>query len=159
MPTSIDKETGLEVVPLWIGGAAVASSPSRKFPVHSAEQKKDVYLAESANEKSANAAAEAAHCAFDTWRNSSAASRREIIERMTAIIQERQDELIKTQIEETSCSETWANFNIVYTVNMLKEIAARVTQACSGDVPPTASQNTFGVVIKQPIGPVLLIAP
>lgn len=159
MPTSVDKDSGLEVVPLWIGGSPVASCTGTRFPVHSAAQNKDVYLAESASKESANNAAEAAEHAFKSWRISSAASRREILERMTVIIQQRQEQLIRLQMEETSCSETWARFNITYTVKMLKEIAARVTQACSGDLPPMASQSTFGILIKEPIGPVLLIAP
>ena len=159
MPTTFDKETGLEVVPLWIGGAPTTSSRSAKFSVHSAKQKKDVMLAESADEQTAIAAAEAAEKAFKMWRKTTAASRREIIDRTISIIQERQDELKRIQIEETSCSETWAHFNIIYTVNMLKEIAARVTQACSGEVPPMANEDTFGIVIKEPVGPVLLIAP
>lgn len=159
MPTTLDQETAIEVVPLWIGGAPATSSRSTRFAVHSATQKKDVYLAESADTGAAVAAASAAERSFRTWRKTTAASRREIIQRAVAAIQERQDELKKIQIQETSCSETWAHFNVIYTVNMLKEIAARVTQACSGEVPPMAKEDTFGMVIKEPIGPVLLIAP
>ncbi|KAJ9613288.1 hypothetical protein H2200_003230 [Cladophialophora chaetospira] len=157
MPTTLDEQSGLQVVPLFIGGSPV--STGKRFPVHSAVQNKDVYLAESADERTAIAAAEAADKAFPVWRKTTAATRREIICRVTAIIQRRQDELKAFQIEETSCSETWAGFNITYTVNMLKEIAARTTQACSGEVPPMANEDTFGVVLKEPVGPVLLIAP
>jgi acyl-CoA reductase-like NAD-dependent aldehyde dehydrogenase len=159
MPTTVDKETGLEVVPLWIDGAPAKSANEATFEVYSAAKQKNVFLAQSADVESAARAAESSRKAFSRWKRTPAAARRNIVLRYVDLIQERADKLIELQIEETSCSEAWAKFNINYTVNMLSEVAARVTAACTGELPPMANDGTFGIVIREPIGPVLLIAP
>lgn len=160
MHTTLDQESGLQVVPLWINGGPAIFSKTTTFPVYSASQQKNVYLARSADTEAAIEAAEAAQKAFRTWRETSCASRRGILLRLADIIKERQAELVNLQVEETSCSETWAQFNISYTLNALPEIASRITTVCSGELPPMANAGTtMGLVIKEPIGPVLLIAP
>ena len=159
MPTTFDEHSGLQVVPLWIDGASAKSFPPVVFPVFSAAQQKDVYLSQGANPKAAASAAESSAKAFKTWKNSPAAFRRTILLRVADIIRTRQKELIALQMEETSCSESWAQFNINYTLNALPEIASRITTACAGDLPQMATEGTLGLVFKEPIGPVLLIAP
>lgn len=159
MPTTLDKETGLEVVPLWIDGAPAKSSTEATFPVYSAAKQKNVFLAQSADTESAAKAANSAASAFLSWKRTPAADRRKIILKFLDVLKMRANEINQVQIEETSCSEAWAKFNIDYTLNMISEVAARVTAACTGEVPPMASDGTFGMVIREPIGPVLLIAP
>jgi acyl-CoA reductase-like NAD-dependent aldehyde dehydrogenase len=159
MPTTVDEATGLQIVPLWINGLPAKASPEATFPVYSSRQQKKVYLAQSADVPAAILAAESAQNAFRGWRYTPAVQRRNIILRLAALLKERKDQLVRLQIEETSCSETWASFNIVYTLNMLGEIAARITTVCTGEVPPMASEGTFGLLVKEPIGVVLLIAP
>ncbi|KAK5044556.1 hypothetical protein LTR84_010680 [Exophiala bonariae] len=159
MPTMTDKETGLPVVPLWINGELVTSAEAGTFPVFSAAQNKDVYLAQSADAGLAAKAAESAESAFQQWSNTPAASRRDIINRMKDLLTERKQELIAVQAEETSCSLSWAEFNIPYTTSTLAEIAARVTTACAGELPAISTQGVMGFVFKESIGPVLLIAP
>lgn len=159
MPTTTDKETGLEIVPLWIDGAPAKSAKEAKFPVYSSARQKNVFLAQSADIESAVKAAESVEKAFESWKKTPAAARRKIVLRYVELVQERAAELIQVQIEETSCSEAWAKFNIDYTVGMINEVAARITTACTGEVPPMANDGTFGIVIREPIGPVLLIAP
>lgn len=159
MPLMLDDASGLSVVPLWINGKAYTGSKPIIFPVHSATHKKDVYLAHAADSQAASAAADSSNLAFDEWRHTPAAVRRKIILRAADIIDRRREELISVQIEETSCTRTWAEFNIQYTLNALPEIASRITTACTGELPPMAAEGTLGLVLKVPIGPVLLIAP
>ena len=159
MPTTLDKATGLQIVPLWIDGAPAKASCEATFPVHSSQQQKDVYLAQSADVEAAIAAAASAQKAFKKWKSTPAVQRRNIILRLAELLKERQEQLVQLQMEETSCSQTWASFNIVYTLNMLDEIAARITTVCTGELPPMASEGTLGLLVKEPIGVVLLIAP
>lgn len=159
MPLLIDSESGLSVVPLWINGEATTSSKPLLFPVYSAAQKKTVYLAQGADSQAASSAAESAQNAFETWKRKPAAERRKILLSVADIIEKREKELIALQVEETSCSQAWAEFNIKYTLNALPEIASRITTACAGELPPMAAEGTLGLVLKVPIGPVLLIAP
>lgn len=157
--TNVDQETGLEIVPLWIGGAPSQSSTAASFPVFSANKGQDAFLAQSADAETAIKAAESALTAFWDWKKAPAALRRSIVLNFGDTVQARADELVRSQIEETSCSETWPKFNIDYTVNMVSEVAARITTACAGEEPPMANDGTLGMVIREPIGPVLLIAP
>ena len=159
MPTTLDTDTGLQVVPLWINGAPTKASKEATFPVYSSAQQKNVYLAESADVEAAVAAVDSAQRAFKTWKRTPAASRRDIILRLAELIKQRQEDLIKVQVEETSCSESWAKFNIGYTLNAVAEIAARITTACTGELPPMSTDGTLGLLVKEPIGAVLLIAP
>lgn len=159
MPTYTDKDTGLPVVPLWINGEPVTSNEAGTFPVYSAAQAKNVYLAQSANERLATDAAQSAESAFKQWKTTSAASRRDILNRMHDLLKARTQDLVAVQMEETSCSQSWAEFNIQYTTLTLAEIAARVTTACAGELPAMSTHGPMGFVFKEAIGPVLLIAP
>lgn len=147
------------MVPLWINGVPVSSAEAGSFPVYSAAQKKNVYMAQSADVKLASAAAESAEAAFRDWKTTSAASRRDIINRMNELLIARKKELVTVQMEETSCSQSWAEYNIQYTRLTLAEIAARVTTACAGELPAMSTEGPIGFVFKEAIGPVLLIAP
>lgn len=159
MPSVTDNETGLPVVPLWIKGLPVLSKEAGTFPVFSAAQEKIVHLAQNANVALSREAADSAQSAFKFWKTSTAASRRDVINKMSKLLVARKDELVALQIQETSCSRSWAEFNIGYTTSTLDEIAARVTTACAGELPAMSTQGPMGFVFKEAIGTVLLIAP
>lgn len=159
MSTTPDNDTQLEVVPLWIDGAPAVSHIGSTFPVFSAQGQRDVFLAQSADVESAIKAADSAARAFASWKKTPAVSRRNIVLRFVELLKEHTNQIVQMQIEETSCSEKWAKFNIDYTVNMANEVAANITTACTGELPPMANSGTFGMVMREPIGPVLLIAP
>lgn len=152
-------ESGLSMVPLWINGGPVLSKEAGTFAVFSAALNKNVCLAQNTNVELAGEAASSAQAAFKDWKNTSAASRRDIINRMNELLVARKKELVALQMEETSCSQSWAEFNIEYTTSTLAEIAGRVTIACAGELPAMSTQGPIGFVFKEAIGPVLLIAP
>jgi acyl-CoA reductase-like NAD-dependent aldehyde dehydrogenase len=159
MPTTIDDDTGLEIVPLWIDGSPVNTGSAFNFAVFSAANQKKVFLAQFATPESAIEAADSAARAFVSWKRTSAVARRNITLKFVELIKDRASQIVHVQMEETSCSESWAKFNIDYTVNMVSEVAAKIATACTGELPPMANTGTFGMVMKEPIGPVLLIAP
>ncbi|KAK5034866.1 hypothetical protein LTR13_006048 [Exophiala sideris] len=159
MPFITDDETGLPVVPLWINGRPVLSKEAGTFPVFSAARHKNVHLAQNANVTLAREAADSAQFALDKWKLNTPASRRDIINKMSELLVARKQELVALQMEETSCSQSWAEFNIGYTTSTLDEIAARVTTACAGELPAMSTQGPMGFVFKEAIGTVLLIAP
>jgi acyl-CoA reductase-like NAD-dependent aldehyde dehydrogenase len=159
MPTTLDVETGLPVVPLWIGGAATTSSPPLMFPVYSAIKQKQVFLAHAADSAAATRAVDSAAAAFKTWRKTSPTARRDILLRAADIMESRKAEIVSMEIEETSCGQPWALFNVESTVDIIREIASRVTSTCAGEMPSTANEGALSLVFHEPIGPVLLIAP
>ena len=154
----LKKENGQVVVPLWINGSSSASSPEIKFPVYSAERKKNVYIAHSADKEAATRAVEAASKAFESWQHTTGVERRDRILRAADILEGRRDEAIAIQREETSCAAFWANLQIDYSLLLMRECAARITSVV-GDIPQMASNETLGLILKLPIGPSLLIAP
>ncbi|KAF2163954.1 hypothetical protein M409DRAFT_37130 [Zasmidium cellare ATCC 36951] len=160
MSSEANGKSSLETFPLWIDGATYKSHNVDKFAVFSAKEGKDVHFAQSATAEVAEQAAESAARAMPAWESQfSCSARREILERFAGLIETRQQELVDAQVQETSTSETWARFNIEYSVGMIREIAARVTAVCTGEMPPMSATGTFGMVIRKPIGVVLLIAP
>ena len=74
------------------------------------------------------------------------------------LFEERKEELIKAQCEETSCDQGWASTNVMLTVNYVREIAACVSSV-HGTIPQNDKPQTLSLVFKEPIGPVLTIPP
>jgi acyl-CoA reductase-like NAD-dependent aldehyde dehydrogenase len=146
------------VVPLWIDGQSAAAHPAVTFPISPDEQGKTAF-AQSADVDAAKLAAAAAKKAFEQWRFSSPTSRRDILLRAAGLLDSRRAELVALQVLETNCAESWAQFNIDNSINNMREIAARITSACTGSIPAIGSEKNLGLVFKDPVGPVLLIAP
>ena len=158
MTLDIEPHSELPIVPLWIDGEAVRSSPPKLFPVHSSLQDKDVFLAHSADVDTAKRAAEAAWTAFLSWKKQGPVFRRDLLLRVADNYERRTEQLIKLQMEETSCTETWARMNVALATETVKEIASRIT-SISGEIPQMASSEHLALVFREPIGPVLTIAP
>lgn len=158
MPVT-DSHQGLDVVPLWINGKARPLDKSRLFEVTSSARGKTVGFAQSASVEDATAAVEAAAASFKTFRTIPYHQRRAILLKAADELEKRVDELARHQIDETSCSEQWARFNVSLAAKGVREMAAAITTACTGEMPPPETASAFCLVYKQPIGPVLSIAP
>ncbi|KAK0247398.1 hypothetical protein LTS09_017475 [Friedmanniomyces endolithicus] len=92
------------------------------------------------------------------WKRASANTRRDIIIRTADLFEERKEELIKAQMDETSCQRGWAMINVQLTVGYLREIASCVSHI-KGQIPTIDKPDTFAFVFKEPVGPVLVIPP
>ena len=152
------QESGLQVTPLWIDGIGATSSPERTFPVYSAKQQKNVYMAHSADTKIAIQAADTAWRSFETWRQTSATTRRDIILKAADIFESKRTGIITVQVEETSCEASWAGFNLTYGITNMREIAGSIT-SIFGEMPRVDSEANLALVFREPIGPCLLISP
>jgi acyl-CoA reductase-like NAD-dependent aldehyde dehydrogenase len=53
------------------------------------------------------------------------------------------DELVRYQCEETSCQEAWARFNVALAVKALRETAANISAACTGEMPQLETPGAF----------------
>lgn len=67
-------------------------------------------------------------------------------------------DLIRYQMLETSCEEAWAKQNVDLARRYLKEIAACISSV-NGVIPQLEKPHAMGFVFKEPVGPVLCIAP
>lgn len=147
-----------QVVPVWINGAAYPTDETRFIEVTSAAQAKVVHLAQGASDDAARAAADAAWTAFESWRHAKHNVRRDLLLKVANIYEARADELAKIQVDETSCSESYARFNIKLAADLLRDFAGSIVEAMTGETPPMLADG-YAMVFKQPVGPVLIIPP
>ncbi len=147
-----------QVVPLWINGHAKDLDESRLIEVSSSATGKIVHFAQSATAADATEAIESAWNAFQSWRTTSHVHRRDLLNKVASLYEQRADEIAHWQVAETSCTEQFAHFNIKLACGMLREFACAITVAFTGEIPPMENDG-YGFVFKQPIGPVLLIPP
>jgi acyl-CoA reductase-like NAD-dependent aldehyde dehydrogenase len=158
MPLITEPHSDLKVIPLWINGEPATSSPPVTFPVHSAAQHKDVYLAQAADPPTAKRAVDAAWAAFQGWKKTGHSYRRDLLLGIASIYRRRAEELVQIQIEETSAQEEWARMNVQLAIGILEEVAGRIS-GISGEIPQMANPNAMALVFNEPVGPVLAIAP
>lgn len=165
MPLSKDRQ-GRDVVPLFINGKALPAG-ELVHPVNNSATSETVHHYAAADQATCTQACEAAWDAFsgkvlDTgrsgWKRAAAATRRNIILKAADLFEQRREELIKAQIDETSCPQPWAVNNINITTAYMREIAACVSNI-KGVIPPNEKPDTYSFVFKEPVGPVLIIPP
>ena len=151
-------EDTLKTVPLWINGETTQSHPAITFPVYSAKQQRNVCIAQSADDSKARETCNVAMQAFEGWKKTSIAFRREILLRAADAFESRRSEVVALQVEETSCEESWAHFNLNYAITNMREIAGSIA-SLFGELPRVESENNLAMVFKEPVGPSLLISP
>ncbi|KAL1595334.1 hypothetical protein SLS60_010025 [Paraconiothyrium brasiliense] len=105
-------------------------------------------------------AVESCAAAFDTWKNSHPTERRRLFNRLAQLLRERGEEIKTLVQEEISCTALWAQINLQDSIALAEECAAIVTSGVlSGVIPTVVDPEAHAVVIKEPLGVVLGIAP
>lgn len=150
---------GEDVIPIKIGGVIEPLNAQRLFEVVSAAEGRVVHYAQSATAEQAVRAADAAYDAYLKWRNSKHTTRRDLLFRAADIIESRRAKFVHIQMLETSCPESWAQFNVTLLANCLREIGSNISHATTGELPPTETLNAVGLVFREPVGPILAISP
>ncbi|KAH8819311.1 aldehyde dehydrogenase domain-containing protein [Xylogone sp. PMI_703] len=158
MALEVDTKTGVEVIPLIIGGKEQPIASSRLFEVRSSATDKTVYLAQGATKEDAIKAADHAWEEFQTWKSVRGSTRREIFLRASKLVTERAQEFEKIMTAETSCRPEFVQFQVGFVAQMLQELAGRAT-TIQGHTPEAQTPGVFALTIKQPIGPALIISP
>jgi acyl-CoA reductase-like NAD-dependent aldehyde dehydrogenase len=144
-------------IPLWIDNKPIHTQTT--IPVtHAGASDRILHHASSASPTEATLAATSSLSAFKSWRSTSHTTRRSLLHRVATHFSTHTDSLIAAQIAETSCTEAWARQNVNLSISYLNEIAAQISSV-TGVIPPTEKPNTQGFVFKEPVGPVLCIAP
>jgi acyl-CoA reductase-like NAD-dependent aldehyde dehydrogenase len=143
-------------VPFWINGKEVHSE--RKFDVVSPASGKVVHASASATEADVRAASDAAANAFKTWKKSPPQVRRDILLKTAEVMGRRKEELSQYMMDETGCTRQWADFNVDTAREFIVDVAGRVA-AVEGSIPTLADPNSGGMVLREPFGVVLAIAP
>jgi acyl-CoA reductase-like NAD-dependent aldehyde dehydrogenase len=145
------------IVPLLINGKEVATSTT--FPVISPSSHKQIWAASSASLDDVQSAVAAAQAAFKPWAKTKPSARRDIFLKAAEIFASRGKEFGGYMQQETGAAEAFSTgFNVPLTVEMLRDVAGRISTV-TGCIPTCANEGTSALVIKEPFGVVLGIAP
>ncbi|OBR10125.1 Aldehyde dehydrogenase [Colletotrichum higginsianum IMI 349063] len=143
-------------VPFFIDGEKVI--PDKTFDVVSPATGIAVHKCGSATEKDALAAVDSAAKAFKSWKKTTLIQRRDIFLKAAAIMESRKEELARIMSEETGAAAGWSEFILGLGIGCIKDVGGRLVTV-EGSVPATNDPNISALVLKEPYGVVLAIAP
>ncbi|TDZ66080.1 Vanillin dehydrogenase [Colletotrichum trifolii] len=143
-------------VPFLIDGEKIY--PDKTFNVISPATGKALHKCGSASEKDALAAVESAAKAFKSWRKTTLIERRDIFLKTADILDSRKEELSRIMSEETGAAAGWSDFILGLGIGCIRDVGGRLVTV-EGSVPATSDPNVSAMVLREPFGVVLAIAP
>ncbi|KAI0555023.1 Aldehyde/histidinol dehydrogenase [Xylaria curta] len=103
------------------------------------------------------AAVDAAAKALIEWRQSSPSTRRDILLRAAEIMNGDRKELAEYMMIETGSSNEWTQFNLNNAIDLLKDVAGRIS-SIEGSAPTLANPNMKAMIVNEPYGVVFSVA-
>ena len=143
-------------VPFIINGQE--SHTSSSFDVVSPITGEKVHRGGVATEADAISAVNSAAKSFKDWRHVSPSDRRDILFKAAALLIERQDELVAYMVDEIGSPRGYAIHNVIKSAELIRDVAGRIS-SLQGFVPTCADRDLTAIVVKEPYGVVLAIAP
>lgn len=144
-------------VPLFINGKEVTTS--KTIDIFSPATGELLHKACCADVSDATKAIEAAKAAFPAWSKTSPYAKRDIFLKAASIFESRFDEFTKIEEEEIAASQFFAkSFDGQLALNGLKDVAGRIA-SINGSIPVVGNGERGALVVKEPYGVVLGIAP
>jgi len=128
------------------------------FPVYSPATGKLLHHFSSASIDDADAALSSAQAAQPKWKTLPPSKKRDIFIKAAQIMDSRREELTKYMADETGASAPWGAFNLNLASEILRDVAGRLS-SISGSIPQTATEGVSALVLKEPYGVILAIAP
>jgi acyl-CoA reductase-like NAD-dependent aldehyde dehydrogenase len=145
------------VVPLQINGKDVTTS--KTIDIYSPTAGKVIHKASSASVDDARQAVEAAQAAFESWADTPPSVKRDIFLKAANLLEARAEEVGKWEEEEVGATTFYASgFDVPTAVNGLRDVAGRIS-SIAGSVPALQDPARAAMVIKEPFGVILAIAP
>jgi acyl-CoA reductase-like NAD-dependent aldehyde dehydrogenase len=158
MPTSAAAPPEGSPVPFFINGKEVHVNPEQRFKVVAPATGEVVHESAGANAADVEAALDAGANAFRTWKKALPGGRRDIFLKAAEIMVRRQEELGGYMMAETGCPRQWADFNVTAAKELILDVAGRLA-TLDGSLPTPHSPDTGAMVVTEPFGVVLAIAP
>ncbi|KAI4704570.1 hypothetical protein J4E81_001638 [Alternaria sp. BMP 2799] len=154
---SVVKPDPSYVVPLLINGKEVTTKTT--FPVTSPSSHKEVWSSSSASLEEVKSAVAAAKGAFPAWSKMKHSAKRNIFLKAADVIDARAGEFADYMKIETGAADNFSNgFNVPKMADMLRDVAGRLS-AVMGHIPSCEEEGTSALIVKEPYGVVLGIAP
>jgi acyl-CoA reductase-like NAD-dependent aldehyde dehydrogenase len=144
------------VIPLIINNESVVTDTT--FEVHNPATGELLDRCAGASVNDANHAVATARAAFPSWSKTSPYERRAILTKAADVMASRKEELIRYQMEETGAGRMFTEKTFQLGVDFLRNFAAMIPTV-EGKVPTIAHEGESAMVVKQPYGVVLGIAP
>lgn len=154
--TSSEARAPGATVPLIIGNKDLTTPDT--FDVNNPGKGYVEHKCSTADTEHATLAVESAEKAFPEWSSTKPATRRDILLKTADIFLARKDEFIGYMCEETGSQPDFAEFILMLGVNLLKDVAGKVS-GIEATSPALVQEGTSALVYKQPYGVVLGIAP
>lgn len=146
------------ITPLLIDGIEENNSQELIYDVENPFKSRSMlYRAQGASVEDIERAVKSSFQAFQTWKGSSYEKRRKVLENVAALLESRRDYFVEL-LEEMGLSTSFANFNIDLSLGIIRECAANVSVPL-GSVPQTLDGQPYAIVLNEPLGPILSIAP
>ncbi|KAI9154773.1 NAD-dependent aldehyde dehydrogenase [Paramyrothecium foliicola] len=157
--TSPDALGKLEVgtVPLICNGNDVVVTS--KFQIINPATGNKLWDVSAASTTDAIHAVDVANAAFASWSVTKPAFRKQILLRAADILLTRKEELFAYQSQETGASRPFMEVNIRTAARILQDVAGKLEAALEGFVPVPEAKSTHAMIVKEPYGVVLAIAP
>lgn len=144
-------------VPLQINGKDVTTS--KTIDVTNPSTGKVIHKASSAGVTEAVQAIEAAEAAFQAWSELPYDQKRDIFLKAADILEKRTEEVGKWEEEEAGAATSYASgFDAPTAVAGLREVAGKISLV-QGIVPPLSDPSRSAMILKEPFGVILGIAP
>ncbi|OQD73930.1 hypothetical protein PENDEC_c013G05268 [Penicillium decumbens] len=144
-------------VPLIINGKE--EFPSATFDVVSPYKNQTCWSAAAATPQDAIRAVEAADAAFHAWSQTKPTVRRDLLLKAAEVLEQRLEqnaEYMRTEMgADVGASQ---GFVVPLAIRMLRDVAGRITSIC-GSVPIVEVEGQSAMVLKEPMGVILGIAP
>jgi acyl-CoA reductase-like NAD-dependent aldehyde dehydrogenase len=150
-----NEEARQGLVPLIIGGKDTQGS--NIFVVKNPDGKA-VWEATGASVNDAVKAVEAAEAALPAWAATKPAARRDIFLRAADIFSQRYEEFVRIQVDETGADPVFVNWILKLTIDNLKEVAGKCSLV-QGTIPTCGEEGRAALVLREPYGVILGIAP
>lgn len=156
MATSASKFDKNATIPLWLNGEQVTTSGT--FDVTSPLDQQKVWSCSSASEQDVEAAVRSAEGALKSWSQTKPHERRDIFLRAAEAFAKRRDELWHYSHHETGAPESMFGFEHHLASNACKDVAGLIS-SIQGTVPTVEASGMSAMLLKEPYGVVLGIAP
>ena len=144
-------------IPLWLDGKQITTLSS--FEITSPLTVKPLYKSSAASEADALAAVEAAAKAQPAWAKTKPAERRDLLLRAADECVKRKDELWHYCSTETGSTEPYFEFDYNDMLQSIRTCAGLIASAAEGALPTMAEEGRSAMLIQEPYGVVLSIAP
>ena len=159
MALTLQQPQGFGIIPCWIGSEATSFDHERLIEVTSAAQQQVVHSAQSATSKVATAAVESAAKAFKPWRETPYDERRGILMKAAMVWKAGPKSLLVNRSRKRHVQ----TYRLGSTSRLPPKRYERLQQASALLLQDASHQSKLVIhsawVFKQPIGPVLSIAP